>query len=287
MYIPQTYYRFLPNPTTFSWNRKAFSLRKLVLEFGEFVRNDDFITVRTSHLSELSHQWCDDLRRHLAGWKNEDVFPMKLLQALHETVEKCDEYLVRNEKLAKLVIREHVHEVMRLLNEGAASSSSSHTSSSPGSPSRDESGEANPSSTDKTRRVFDELNSAGPEERQHKLMEIYFSKVLPAVSRKCHSALLKQKDTNIVQTPGNRSEISLSTAGKEAQAVVRARARANSGDSDDEKSVTLEHEVVTEEVWCTLVLRMFCWLLLHDFDKKDVQIPKSELFDSRLPVYIA
>jgi hypothetical protein len=40
------------------------------------------------------------------------------------------------------------------------------------------------------------------------------------------------------------------------------------------------------DIWCTLVLRMLCWLLLHDFDKRDVQMSKSELMGSRLPVYI-
>ncbi|KAI1843360.1 hypothetical protein JX266_010534 [Neoarthrinium moseri] len=40
------------------------------------------------------------------------------------------------------------------------------------------------------------------------------------------------------------------------------------------------------DIWCALVLRMLCWLLLHDFDKRDVQVPKSELMGSRLPVYI-
>ncbi|KAK9776879.1 hypothetical protein AB5N19_07474 [Seiridium cardinale] len=40
------------------------------------------------------------------------------------------------------------------------------------------------------------------------------------------------------------------------------------------------------DIWCTLVLRMLCWLLLHDFDKRDVQLSKSELMGSRLPVYI-
>ncbi|KAK4168352.1 hypothetical protein QBC43DRAFT_117212 [Cladorrhinum sp. PSN259] len=40
------------------------------------------------------------------------------------------------------------------------------------------------------------------------------------------------------------------------------------------------------DIWCTLIFRMLCWLLLHDFDKKDVQIPKSELLGNRLPVYI-
>ena len=47
------------------------------------------------------------------------------------------------------------------------------------------------------------------------------------------------------------------------------------------------HDEKTTNIWCTLVLRMLCWLLLHDFHKKDVQISKSELLGSRLPVYIA
>ncbi|KAH8713000.1 hypothetical protein HC256_006175 [Beauveria bassiana] len=41
-----------------------------------------------------------------------------------------------------------------------------------------------------------------------------------------------------------------------------------------------------DDIWCTLVFRMICWLMLHDFDKLDVQLPKSELLGSRVPVYI-
>ncbi|KAM4067266.1 modin [Hirsutella rhossiliensis] len=41
-----------------------------------------------------------------------------------------------------------------------------------------------------------------------------------------------------------------------------------------------------EEIWCTLVFRMTCWLRLHDFDRHDIQICKSELMGRRLPVYI-
>ncbi|XWW98371.1 hypothetical protein V2A60_006371 [Cordyceps javanica] len=41
-----------------------------------------------------------------------------------------------------------------------------------------------------------------------------------------------------------------------------------------------------DDIWCTLVLRMICWLMLHDFNKLDVQLPKSELLGSRVPVYI-
>lgn len=41
------------------------------------------------------------------------------------------------------------------------------------------------------------------------------------------------------------------------------------------------------EVWCALLFRSICWLMLHDFHPKDVQILKSDLYGSRLPVYIA
>lgn len=45
-------------------------------------------------------------------------------------------------------------------------------------------------------------------------------------------------------------------------------------------------ELERNYIWCTLVFRMICWLLLHDFDKEDVQKPKGELMGNRLPVYI-
>lgn len=40
------------------------------------------------------------------------------------------------------------------------------------------------------------------------------------------------------------------------------------------------------EVWITLVFRMFCWLLLHDFDHKDTKIVPSDLKGSRMPIFI-
>ena len=55
----------------------------------------------------------------------------------------------------------------------------------------------------------------------------------------------------------------------------------------DENQMDTEDGREAERIWCTLVFRSLCWLLLHDFSKKDVQIPKSELLGSRLPVYIS
>lgn len=39
-------------------------------------------------------------------------------------------------------------------------------------------------------------------------------------------------------------------------------------------------------IWYTLVFRMICWLILHDFDKSDLQLPMSDTMGSRQPVFI-
>lgn len=42
------------------------------------------------------------------------------------------------------------------------------------------------------------------------------------------------------------------------------------------------------EAWAVLMLRMLCWLWLHDFHPDDVQVAsKGDLLDSNLPVYIS
>jgi hypothetical protein len=38
--------------------------------------------------------------------------------------------------------------------------------------------------------------------------------------------------------------------------------------------------------WISLMFRMLCWLLLHDFNKADVMIVPADLKGSRMPVYI-
>jgi hypothetical protein len=39
-------------------------------------------------------------------------------------------------------------------------------------------------------------------------------------------------------------------------------------------------------IWISLIFRMLCWFLLHDFDKADVKTVPSDLKGSRMPVYI-
>lgn len=312
IYIENTYYRYLPNPTTYSWNKKNFSLPKLILEFNRAV-NDDDIAPETDHLVQMQ-KWVYDVAKHLhnkKAWRDDSVFPMTLLRALHEAIAKCDKYLKdEGSDLVSLVIREHVQEVMRLLNTRAPSSSSG-------------AGDSGDESTLSAResQTFDELNSAGPEEKQQKFMDIYFTTVAQAVTRNCHEVLRKKNSTRYVHSP-SQSRVDLGMPDDAATTVRESVGSELSGSNPNEKADAAEvqvqprrsstpqllvtpghprdgegmarlkrmsttlHEQLTGNVWCTLVFRMLCWLLLHDFHKKDVQISKSELYGSRLPVYI-
>lgn len=308
-YIENTYYRYLPNPTTYSWNKKNFSLPKLILEFNRAI-NDDDIAPQTDHVVQLQ-RWSYDVAKHLhnkKAWRDDSVFPMTLLRALDEAIGKCDKYLKdEGSDLVSLVIREHVQEIMRMLNTRASSSSS-------------DSGDE--STLEQENQTFEELNSAGPEEKQQKFMDIYFTTVNQAVTRNCHEVLRKKNSTRYVHSP-SQSRVDLATAGggDDATTVVRDSVGSQLSGAKNEKSdataevqqvqrastpqllvtpghghgdgmarlkrmSTTLHEQLTGNVWCTLVFRMLCWLLLHDFHRKDVQISKSELYGSRLPVYI-
>lgn len=62
------------------------------------------------------------------------------------------------------------------------------------------------------------------------------------------------------------------------------RMEAERPDSEKTEEEGLRRDI--KDIWDTLVFRMFCWLLLHHFHEKDVQVSKSDLYESRLPVYI-
>lgn len=314
VYLPNTYYRFIPNPTTFSWNRKNFSLRKLLLEYSHNMQYDN--TVRPSyHILQLQ-DWAEDLGHHLKNWSENNDFSMSLLRCLHQTIEKCDKYLTADDSMKRmvlLVVREHIQEVMKLLNEPATPppQQQKHTSST----AADEGDESTLSSSQHAPTI-EELNSAAPEVRQAKLMHIYFRTVRPAVVKNCPMALKKRATNPYVSSVASRSDFDLlegggsdngedencenekTTATTAVTPAVRVETpqlilpgseeqHASFASAKLRRMPTEKEEELAEDVWCTLVLRMLCWLLLHDFHKKDVQISKSELYQSRLPVYIA
>ncbi|KAM5353646.1 hypothetical protein ACJ41O_000296 [Fusarium nematophilum] len=98
---------------------------------------------------------------------------------------------------------------------------------------------------------FEDLGAAAPKQREDWLMEIYFKRILPAVMREVPEwSEVPQEDTTAASSKNGGAP-----------------------------------ELSTGDIWCFLVLRMICWLMLHGFHPDDVQIPKGE--DSQLLVYIS
>ncbi|KAH8880991.1 hypothetical protein GQ53DRAFT_889219 [Thozetella sp. PMI_491] len=103
----------------------------------------------------------------------------------------------------------------------------------------------------------EEMDSINVDSLPHKLVEDYWLQLRPGVSK----AVL-------------RWEKSLTNQGPVSEAQ---RPTSNSG---------ADPEQVFQGIWGVLVIRMLCWLLLHDFHPKDLQISKSGVFNSRRPVFI-
>lgn len=54
----------------------------------------------------------------------------------------------------------------------------------------------------------------------------------------------------------------------------------------DNKPLTKQKKDQRNTIWISLMFRMLCWFLLHDFDKADVKIVPSDLKGSRMPIFI-
>lgn len=193
------------------------------------------------------------------------------LDALHAALDRCDEFLLKENSKQKVlyILRQHLQLVLGMLNRDknarlARDGDGSVIDDSPTAPAAVMPNEGD-SDGDDGGLSFEDVNEAPPEERQEKLMGVYFETILPRVLQlstlgRCWATL-------------HRHNANPAKEGQEAQKMQSSKTR------------FLEERA--NDIWCTLVFRMLCWLLLHNFHKKDMQIPKSELLGSRLPVYIA
>lgn len=136
-------------------------------------------------------------------------------------------------------------------------------------------------------RPFDDLNNATPEDKQSDFMGIYFDQVRP---KAIETAPKRRFTTPMTGAAGAATPFS-------EKPPVAAGSSPNNKDDDDDRQTLVSRQqtglglddeklVNLNTIWCALVFRMLCWLLLHDFHKNDVQLSKSELLGSRLPVYI-
>jgi len=319
LHIPNTFYRLLPNPTPYHWDKNFFSMRKLVKEYedniddtGGLLQLDQHFMVLKNLAEKVYAALSDDKLSPVPGYSK------KLLNVLHTTLDDCDKFLKNQQKrdLLNMVVREHIQVVMELINETPED--------------RDGQGDDSPTEDKSPVRHFDELSVANPEERQRIFMQIYFTTVLSQVmdravksynSRKGTYASSTMEEDVFEQGRGSPSPPTPGRLGSRSPSPSRplrsqssspppglAHRRTQSGPQllvptargttplSQQTQTGTEYfpgdqahplEVQAATIWCTLVLRMLCWLILHDFNRKDVQIPKSELRGSRLPVYFA
>ena len=322
LHIMNRPFTYLPNPVVFPLNKQAFSLRRLLAEFSDRLKNEVYSTTTYTHPEELRNitakavKLNNDLPKHQDG----DYSP-PLLDDLHKAIDLVDQSVLSEERNAKDVVldvlRRHVQEVLLSINTSIDSEAGGDHS--PVSRSQQQR-----SDVIKGEISFDDLLKVPHEKREASLMEKYFEEIClrvvstsshhhdpqaVAASRFIHGQDLSadtgsglglgalQEEDHVHSDDGVSSpDMSASTPAlttpripEDAGWALRRRNTTSSVLSRSEtwrKSPPTPAEVRRHTIWCALMFRMICWLLLHDFDKKDKQLPKSELMGSRLSVFI-
>jgi hypothetical protein len=302
--IRNSAFRMLPNPTPYHWDKNFFNIRRLVMEYRKKISDSDADLPRVPQIEALIGH-ADKLEAALKNDKRSNTpgYSMPLLDTLHDVLDDCDAFLmVVDRDLVRMVVREHFQEVLKLINDKSGG---------------DVDGDAKSTHGDGRQRAehFDELTAASPELRQEAFMDLYFFKVLDQVREHAVQSYRRRQSTHYAPSMHSREpSIDGASEGKSLSPSATPSRPVSPGipppqlkkheshgsvpflsiqppgrtlRQDDDEDATFSLESQASAIWCTLVLRMLCWLLLHDFNKKDVQIPKSELLGSRLPVYIA
>ncbi|KAL7765907.1 hypothetical protein ACKLNR_003823 [Fusarium oxysporum f. sp. zingiberi] len=351
-HIKNSMFTHIPNPTSDRWDKQSVSLVKVMEAYEDLVPTSLPGARRNPVIIEKIKKHVDQI---LAFNKDESVTEkMCTLKALHEAIDDCDQILTAKEpsgtvtpfaeqlgikvhesevqkkrrEMVQDVLRSHIQEVLRLLNDGEDRSSdtqSLHAEWSPATPHTRQDGQPRVAPIG-----FEDMHEASPDERQHKFLEVYFhvirEKVIPRAARST------DRRTSLVGAPagyGSRRAGTGRTQASSMRGIERASSppppmpaprlqtsveniplgpmangrpsmssRPGSAVSDAYslaseqprlrlEAALYEQEVSHDDVWCTLIFRMICWLMLHDFNKLDVQLSKSELLGSRMPVYIS
>lgn len=380
-HINHSSFTYIPNPTAESFDKRSFSLLKVLEAFqGHFA--EESYTPRNSVIVDSINHHIDEIRTHYS--EKDGVDRLLFLQVLHTAIDDTDEILTAKRKdpveadpespinsrtvvpvvvssedqgettfqserreAVQDVLRSHIQEVLRLLNERDDRSADGQslgvyaadraTPVSPAPPVRpslqtrfNERGVARPVPPPPS---FEDVDDASPDERQQLYMDVYFGvirrRVVPraALSTDRRASLVGGRTSSLpslrgirdlsrgrslVPRPGSSragSSLGPSVEGRNSVVVSDGESEADvavMSDAGDEQAengaatvnATLDQRArnkiplsaqsaLHEDIWCTLVFRMICWLMLHDFNKLDVQVSKSELLGSRVPVYIS
>ncbi|KAI0118032.1 hypothetical protein F4776DRAFT_656070 [Hypoxylon sp. NC0597] len=258
-------YRVLPNPTIFTWDRRWFDTKRLLLVFKEYFTT---LTGRYAVVGDIPtplHAIASALTRlspHLENPRIKDYSP-GLLEYLRTSIETVDgylrdssgDYVSPSETVILETVSHHIASVIADLKQRP----SWLVDILPLSRAKDGTNERNFMSF-----LFRFSRWAATHEYSN----------LDAIQRSRNSNPKKIQDswtwpvqqTPPIDTPAPDLEIAVETPLESTPWRSGAR----------ERDVT----------WCLLVFRMLCWLQLHDFHRDDVMIPRSAMYGSRMPVYI-
>ncbi|KAK2687516.1 hypothetical protein QWA68_013367 [Fusarium oxysporum] len=259
--------------------------------------------IRISQQQHKQEQEQDQFTTYfLPGQRTEEpkLYCRAVMTSLHAAIEKCDMFLKvpRERRLVQFVLRVHLQEVLGMLNSQNTDQRSAEDCSETEVQKEELLRSSNQSPkvhrinkqqmAHKYRKVMlhklQRLDSASYGERHAVLIDMYISWVRENVIWKICSELDRQRKRQNHQNESQRIQ--------RTGTLFGARL-AGDGDEQDDDGVDTEGcweskaKQEISDVWCVLIFRMICWLLLHDFHKLDVQIDKDGLFGSRLPVYIA
>lgn len=352
LHIQDGYFTYVPNPTPDRWDVRSVSLINMLESFQSLLRYTDTDSQRNGVIVKRLTRHIDDIR-DCKGESNVQV--LRRFRALHNALDDADEILTRRQKIRRDtppstpttdqpglspketptqqarrrkvqdVLRLHIQEVLGLLNE-PGEQYAAHTLTVP-KWERPRSRSHSPAlhrARDRSRvgPNINDVDNAGPDDRQLELMRLYYKHVRRTVVEKATKTADRRASLTVSPTAVRRASGASSNS---AQSRTAARASipdaaegglstlivpdltngsvplfdpvtnmedASSVARSDDEDTTTERPLVDElashdDIWCTLVFRMICWLMLHDFNKLDVQVPKSDLLGSRMPVYVA
>jgi hypothetical protein len=268
-HIKDSAFRMLPNPTIFPWDRKSFSIRHLLCRYTSALREDDSQT-NTNWMSQTLLAVADNAKRVEERFNQDDQrkdtqqqeagYSKETVEALHDALTECTDHLKTENALplVESVFRVHLEVVLGILNDG-------------GGGDNDNAGDS----------MCSVRGGSG-----------VASAPVPRVPPGGRRESTVRMPTAAGGTPGMLPTlVDLDSASPEERCIMLADlyvkfVRTEVVNRVDSQLPDIKKEKINE-IWCLLVFRMLFWLLLHDFHRKDVQLPKSDLFGSRVPVYIA
>ncbi|KAK0744561.1 hypothetical protein B0T21DRAFT_429137 [Apiosordaria backusii] len=322
LHIRNSAYRMLPNPTPYHWDKNFFNMRRLIKEYRKKIEDTDVDIMPTPQIQDLKQDVAKlVLDLNLDKKSATPGYSLPLLNKLHKVLDKCDAYLkdVADMDLVRMVVREHFQKILKMINDpqdkpGTNTKEEPKTTTGEERQRAERFSELSAASPEVRQEAFMELYffSVLPEVRYRAVTSYRRQQTTgyaPSIRSRSGSietlpdikSFSEPVTPTLVSTPNRPLSPALAPPGpppgpppptmekhRSTQSVPLLRVSTptpHSGDYLMDKTTSLDSDAT--DIWCTLVLRMLCWLLLHDFNKKDIQIPKSELRGNRLPVYIA